>query len=269
MYSEDEKFQLLTHLGCTNIQAKIYLVLLKLGEAKVKAIFENSKIQRTEIYRALHELEKKGLVEKEITMPYKFGATPLRCGLKLLLAKQSQQNEENREKVNQFLLKTKNVPEKTLEQQEYKLIMVEGRGRLQQIIKSRHDNAHKHVNILSTLQWWLQILDFSLENYEKAVNRGVNCRVVLENPGFNIAFKENVQNLLAKPNFQLRLSRGTLTTNAAIFDNKEATINFFQGKALGESPIIWTNHPSFISMCKDHFKQIWKSALEYKLMEES
>ena len=86
----------------------------------------------------------------------------------------------------------------------------------------------------------------------KAVNREVNYRVVLESPGF-----------------ELRLSRGPLATNAAIFDDKEVTINFFQGKPIGESPIIWTNHPSFIQMCKDHFKQIWKSAQEHKLTEET
>ena len=269
MQSEDEKLQLLTQLGCTNIQAKIYLALLKLGEAKVKAISETSNIQRTEVYRTLNELEKKGLVEKEITAPYKFMATSLRCGLKILLAKQSRQNEANRERVNKFLLKTPDVPEETLERNEYRLIMVEGKGRLQQIIKSEHDNAEKSVAVLSTLQRWLQILDFSLGNYMKAVNRGVNYRVVLESPGFDVAFQEGVQALLARPGFELRLSRGPLATNAAIFDDKEVTINFFQGKPIGESPIIWTNHPSFIQMCKDHFKQIWKSAQEYKLTEEA
>jgi hypothetical protein len=122
-------------------------------------------------------------------------------------------------------------------------------------------------NIACTELWAGAI--FSLGNYMKAVNRGVNYRVVLESPGFDVAFQEGVQALLARPGFELRLSRGPLATNAAIFDDKEVTINFFQGKPIGESPIIWTNHPSFIQMCKDHFKQIWKSAQEHKLTEET
>jgi hypothetical protein len=71
--------------------------------------------------------------------------------------------------------------------------------------------------------------------------------------------------LMAKPRFEMRLSRTRLKTNAAIFDQKEATFNFFPSESLLESPVIWTNHPSFISMCQDHFEKIWKTAREYKL----
>jgi hypothetical protein len=52
-------------------------------------------------------------------------------------------------------------------------------------------------------------------------------------------------------------------------DQKEATLNFFPSKSLGESSIMWTNHPSFISMCQDHFDKVWHSSREYKKQNEN
>ena len=49
----------------------------------------------------------------------------------------------------------------------------------------------------------------------------------------------------------------------AIFDNKEATISYFPSKPLGASPILLTNHQSFVSMARDHFEAIWKKAEKY------
>ena len=90
-------------------------------------------------------------------------------------------------------------------------------------------------------------------------------RVVIEKPLGKITFQENIQTLLAKPNFELGLSEEPLKTNAAIFDGNEATINFFEGKPLKESPIIWTNHQSFIQMCQDNFDKVWKSSRKYEI----
>lgn len=176
-----------------------------------------------------------------------------------------QQYKEIQEKTKEFLRKIQSCPIETPQEQEYRLIMVEGRERVLQIMKVEHDNVRQSVDILSTLTRWLQILNSCFENYEKALARKVKYRVVIEKPRGEIGFPENVRALLAEPGFELRLSHAPLKTNAAIFDQKEATINFFPSKSLLESPIIWTNHPSFISMCQDHFKAIWKTAREYKL----
>ena len=88
--------------------------------------------------------------------------------------------------------------------------------------------------------------------------------MVIEAPSSEIRLQESIQALLAKPNLELKISRSPLKTNAAVFDQKDATINFCPSESLADSSLLWTNHPSFISMCHDHFKAIWKTAREYK-----
>ena len=155
-----------------------------------------------------------------------------------------------------------NYKEQKYHEHEYKFTTLEGKERIIQIIKLQHKKVQRSVEILSTLQRWLQIVNYCLEDYEKALERKVKYRIIIEKPEYEIILPENVQALLAKPNFELKFTLSALPTNLGIFDNEEATINFFPSKSLVESPIILTNHPSFLSMCQDHFEKIWSQLIK-------
>jgi sugar-specific transcriptional regulator TrmB len=257
---EVEDIRVLSELGFTKNQAILYLSLLKLEEADVRRLFEETNIPRSEVYRILKELQKKGIVEKRITTPYRYTPTPLHLGLQLMIIQRIQRCKEIQVKTKDFLRKHQSKKTEMLSKQSHQLIMVEGRERLMQIIKNQHENVERNVNILTTLPRWLQILHFCFENYEKNLGRGVKYQVVLKAQDSEILSHENIQTLLKNKNFKLKLSETPLETNAAIFDDKEVTVNFFPSQPLAESPLIWTNHPSFISMCQDHFEAIWKKA---------
>jgi sugar-specific transcriptional regulator TrmB len=258
VFIEEDEIHFLIGIGFTKTQAKLYLTLLKLEETDAKTLSEKTNVARPEIYRTLNELQKKGLVEKEINVPYKFKATPIDLGLKILIDQRLQHCKDIREKTAKFLQNRRKVKKEILPKQKYKLIMIQGRERLKQILKPQHDGAQRTIDILTTLPRWLQILHFSFENYERALARGVRYRVLLEAFNNEIRAHENIQALLKEKNFKLRLSTSPLITNAAIFDDKEVVVNFFPSQSLAKSPIIWTNHPSFISMCQDHFNTIWR-----------
>jgi sugar-specific transcriptional regulator TrmB len=268
MLIEREPIQLLIDLGFTKNQARLYLALLRVEEANGRTLSENTNIPRPEVYRTLGELEKKGFVEREIATPYKFKPTPLNVGLEILMNQQIEQFKEIKERTEVFLQKIQNIRKETPQKQEYKLTKIKGRQRLIQLIKFQHDTVQQKADVLSTLQRWMQILYFCFENYKRALARGVKYRVVIEAADSEIMSHENIKALLKEPNFELRLTRGSLRTNAAIFDQNELTISFFPAVSLGESPLIWTNHPSLMSMYQDHFEAIWKTARKCKLVKK-
>ena len=265
MILEEEDLYRLTQIGFTKTQAKVYWSLLRLGKTDGRMLSKSANAPRTVIYRTLDELQKMGLVEKEIAVPYRFRATPLKQAIQILMAQKLQQYEEQREKAEALLLRSESYVPEVLREDEWKFSIVENKDKILQVIKSEHDSVQQRIDILSTLQRWLQILDCCFDSYLSALDRGVKYRVVIEKLEGKISFPANVHVLLAKPNFKLRISRGPLRTNAAIIDQKAATFNFFPSKSLAQSPLIWTNHPSFIIMCQDHFDKIWKSSLAYEL----
>jgi sugar-specific transcriptional regulator TrmB len=260
---EKEGDDFLTQLGFTKTQTKIYLTLLKIGDATAKTLSNKADAPRPIVYRTLDELQEMGVVEKEIATPMKFKAVPLKYGLQVLMLRLLQQHKDLQEKAKKFLYNFKAYEEGPLEQGEYKFIVIQTKERIIQKMKLQHENVQRSAEIISTWHRLLQIMDCCYEDCKQALKRGVKYRVILEKPEKGFDFPLKLRELLATPNFQLRFSRKALKTNAGIFDNKEATLNFYPSKLLKESPIIWTNHPSFLSMCKDHFNNAWKSAVPY------
>ena len=58
------KHQILTNLGLTPVQARVYLALVESGPLRISAISKASDVARPDVYRILSNLEKIGLVEK-------------------------------------------------------------------------------------------------------------------------------------------------------------------------------------------------------------
>jgi sugar-specific transcriptional regulator TrmB len=259
---DEEDTHLLTDIGFTKNQSKLYLSLLKLGKVEGKTLAKYASAPKTVLYRTLNELHTMGLVERDITCPYKFKATPLKQGLQIILNQSLERYKQNREKTEQLLLRKQHLDEK-VEQQEYRFTVYEGKERIIQIIRLQHDKACESIDISSTLHRWLQIIDCCFENYEKALERNVKYRVVIDKPEGKIVLPEEVKMLVSNPNFELKIARNTLINNLGICDRNEATFNFYPSKSLKESPIIWMNHPSFIAMAQDHFEKVWKSARKY------
>ena len=80
-----EGVDVLVSLGLTGRQARVYLALLKTGDAKAQAIAGFAVVHRQEVYRLLGGLAQLGLVQLNVSVPTSYGATPLAEGIKLLL----------------------------------------------------------------------------------------------------------------------------------------------------------------------------------------
>ena len=264
MSFDENDAKLLVQIGFTKTQAKLYLTLLRLKESDANTLSKKTNVPRSAVYRVLDELQKKGIVEKIISAPCKFRATPLKFGLQILLSKRVQQLKQIQEETKSLLQKVQILYEQQPPEQDYKVIVIEGKERIIQRIKLAHDNVQRSADILTTLTRWQDFVHHCYENHEKALDRGAKYRIIIEKPECELNFEEDILVLLEHPNLELKFSRNPLKTNSATFDQKEATFNFFPSKTISESPIIWTNHPSFLSMGQDHFRNIWTKGTEFE-----
>lgn len=265
MYLEEEDIQLMIDIGFTKTQAMVYLALLKLGKIDANSLSKNLGTPRPVVYRTLDELHKSGLVEKDYAKPYKFKATAIKYGLKILADQRRKQYQQIQEKAKNFLQRMQNYKEEKEPTHEYKITIIENKERIIQIINENQKNAKRTFDVISTLPRWLQILHYCYEENLKAVERKVAYRLVIERPKYEFRFPKNVETLLAYPNFKLKIVDEPLTTNSSCIDNEKATFSFFPAQPLGNSPLLVTNHPSFLSMAHDHFEKLWASAEIFEL----
>jgi sugar-specific transcriptional regulator TrmB len=262
---QEEDIRTLTKLGCVPSQAKLYLSLLKIGEANGKTISNLSGMPRQEVYRILCELQEIGLVEKVIAIPSQFRAVPIQDGLSILLMQKAREYGEAEKETRKLIRKLGNNLEKTPRiEEEPELIVIPKKEALIKRLGNGLKNTRWSIDIVTTTQRFLQAMELFFEIYEKALERGVEVKVITEKVG-NETLPENVQSLLPKPNFRLRCVVTRPPANLAIFDKREAFVAVIPAASLAESPAIWTNYPSFLAMYQDHFETMWGQAKEYEL----
>jgi sugar-specific transcriptional regulator TrmB len=253
----------LVEIGFTQSQAKLYLTLLKIGQTDANTLSKHSKVPRQAIYRVLGELQEMGWVEKVVATPYKFKPVPICDCLSNFITKKAEEHQMLLKKAQllekQFKLEKVNTSEK-----EPQIIISQGKERIVQLIKSLHDEAKSNVDIITNGDRWLEILYYCIESYEKALERGVKYRVIIAPAEDKTGLLQKTRGLLANPNFRLKILRDSAKTNAAIFDGEKIVFNFYLERMLSESPIILTDHASFITMYQSHFDTLWKVESEAK-----
>lgn len=263
MPSQSEEVAFLNKMGFTKAQARLYLTLLETGKTTATALQKLTKMPRPIVYRTLAELQEKGLATKEIGQPNSFNPTPIHSAMQNLMLQRKEDLRRLIHETNEFLGSLPEKKEHPVEAEDYKIVMIDGKQRIIQQIKTQIDQSQSSIKMLTTLQRWQPIVASCCANYEKALDRGVEIRVLAQKADNEVS-KKVEQLLSSSSNLSLKLSTVYNCCNFGIFDNQETIINYFPSRIIEESPVIWTNHPSFLAMCRDQFESAWKTTTKYE-----
>lgn len=246
-------------LGFTESQAKIYLTLIKTGETDAKTLVKESNISNQVTYRTLDELITKGIVEKKLSIPNKYQAIPLEATADLVLNAKAEEYTSILEKTNQLLSQYNKENFLNEKNQDYSISIVEGKDTIINRSRAAHARSLVSVEVCTTFQRWIQMDREINETIQNAVERGVFYRIVVEKPEGEICLPDEINKLLTKKNFQLKITNDKLKVNTAIFDEKMCSFSFYPTKNIAESPMIWTNHPSIVTCFNEYFKKTWRN----------
>ncbi len=268
MEDADRSTKILINLGLTATQAKIYLALSKMGKTTAETISKNAGITRPDAYRVLNELQEKGLITTEIAAPRQYQAVAVTQVTTILLNQKLEEYKQAVQETEELIQNIKDTDPQP-QNEKHRILIINGTKSLMQLIRKEHGKARHSIYIIAPYQRWTQIAGEIHEHYEQALERGVQYRIILEKTEPPTQLPETLNVLFTKPNFQIRISSKPLEVNAAVFDDETAAFNSCPTMPLGKSPMIWTNHPSFLKMCKDHFETQWKTAkpIGYKTMK--
>jgi len=256
--TKTEGLQYLMELGLTGMQANIYLNLLLNGKAEARIIAYWVGSPRTEVYRALNELQENGLVDKELSCPLKFAAVPPSLGLQAFI-------DNKRHSINQMQKNLKNFSfefegtQETNPEKEYKIISIDGRRRIITKIKQQHDAAKSTVDIISFLPRFLYVANQCMENYKKAVERGVRYRIIIGVPDDSQDLPAEIKKAHTNNRTIVKRIVGYPQVNSAIFDQEQLNFSYYPNRPIVESPLILTNHPCLVGFALNSFQRIWDS----------
>ena len=257
----DKGTQVLIELGLTLCEAKVYLTLVKSGVSPVKSISKAAHVVRQDTYRILSSLQERGLVEKVIADPAVFKPIPIRDALSVLWEKRKQENSELQTGMKELLHRTAHRWELP-EEGEYNFSLIHGKASINKIRKI-FDNTQVSFDVIISLSVVARGEIYFQEYIRRMVKRGVRIRQINEELGKELQGPK-IWKLLKSPNVKARYVRHPIEVSVGIHDNREAIVHvYLKSDNMPVPPSIWSNNPSFVTLCRDHFEKIWKTAHEY------
>ncbi|XES76629.1 MAG: TrmB family transcriptional regulator [Candidatus Bathyarchaeia archaeon] len=263
--AEDESIQILTKLGFTASQAKVYLTLVKLDKSKVSTIAKIAHLDRAETYRSITQLEEKGFLLKILTNPVEYKATPLKELLQILFNKQKSEVIQIQKDATRIF--EHSIGHREILQQEECTFCVPRAEMAYHTMEKEMKKVERSVKNLTSerllQEYGLPLFREKFANaYLDALKRGVKITVLLYKPSNEkniLALAKELTQLTQYQNFILKVlpySEGVLLS---IRDDKRVWI-CTSNERPGESSRIVSNNPHIVELAKSYFERALETA---------
>ncbi len=250
--------EVLAGLGLTGRQARVYLAVLKVGDAKVKDIAELAQVERQEVYGLVEDLKQIGLVEQNLTVPTSYTAAPIAECINLLLAQRTDELTTLSKKAKALAARLNQTPSLAMAaatQPCFGIISDGYRGR--KYLKAIQETQQTMDVVTSWTRFKQQ--SFKFENqFRASLKKGVVLRFIIEKP-MNYRMPKWVGATKEQyDKFKIKIQLNPLAAAVSIFDGSRAAIVFASDASLSKGPDLWTTNPALTALCQAYFDTLWK-----------
>jgi sugar-specific transcriptional regulator TrmB len=246
---EEKAVETLLKLGLTMLQAKVYLTLATSGPYTGRATANSTHISTNDVYRILHELQVKGLVEKIVNKPTMYKATQIEDGLAALLEDKKEEYIETKRQVRALsnAITEMRKQDGTLQCDPQLTITSE----IKMLIKTHEklaNAAKQSIDFVLPVETKQELYD-NPEYLNLAAKRNVKIREIIIGKG-----KNHTSN---NPLFEVRtLPAIEQAIGMHIFDKQQVTLAMSE-KA---TPSLWTNNAHIVKLSQVYFEELWNRA---------
>jgi len=248
--------------GLSKNESKVYLHLALSKERKAGEISEALKLHRTDTYRTLQDLEKKGLVSSVFEKPLKFIATPFDRALDALIeAKRMRiQSLERKKETLMTLWKSLPKPEIKDNQQREVFQILDGEEQINLKASEIIQNAQKEIKMYTSEDDLPGLYHSGLiETLEKLTKKKIDIKFLTVDTAKSHFFAEKMKRLKKRvvpsetdvPSFILT------DQNQLIFVIRKTNGSQRRKKARHKIAALWTNYEAFIKALGTLFNELW------------
>lgn len=225
-------------------EAKIYLTLVKLGQTTAQATAKNAQVDRSETYRVICKLEKKGYVQRIMGNPNRFEAAKLSHVLSNLILERKTMTESIEKQATQMLQLWK--PKIQQKDDEYIRFIPKIKTDIQNI-KDEVLSVKQSEDVVS--REMLPGLDLTKETW-KALDKGIKIRCIVNK---NIVSEKNEFN--EHPNFHLYVTDRPIHMDMSIIDDFKVRMTLLKENTSQEQyAMLMSSNPCFLALAKGYFE---------------
>ena len=257
----------LLKLGLSKNEIRVYLYLARYGERKASEISEALCLHRTETYRILRDLEKRGMVSSVFEKPLKFIATPFEKAIDLLIEAKKLRIKLLERKKKSLVDIWLTLPRPNIAHERKEVFQIlEGEEQIDLKADEILENAKKEILVFAP-EGDLSRLYYSgfLDRLEKSAKKNMNIMLLTNHSPKSRFFMDktrlNARYSASKiedlPSFIIADQGRLLLTIRKTEDNSNEDASARRGKIAA----LWTNYGAFIKALGKLFAELWKTEI--------
>ncbi len=258
----DELVNELLDYGLSKNEARVLTYLTKAGPERASHIARSLRMNRTETYRSLRNLERRGLIEATLEHPIRFRAVPFAKALDVLLDVRKnriraleQKSARLKDRFQSLTVETAQVPVDRFQ-------VLEGRPRIDQKLVDMCESAKSMIGIIATpTEIMMAETTGVLEALASRASIGVKARVITEVSKKNLETIEKFKERIEFRHLDLTLKP---IPRVSFIDDTEA---LFAITGLEEPPAkyqedvaLWIGSQQFTRNLRAYFQEMWQVA---------
>jgi sugar-specific transcriptional regulator TrmB len=243
-------------LGLSKNEIRVYLCLARTGEHKASEISETLSLHRTETYRILRDLEKKGLISSVFEKPLKFIGIPFQKALDILIETKKLRLSLLEKKKEGLVDIWSSLPKPETEQERKEVFQIlEGEEQISLKADEILGNAESEVLVFMSEEdissfYHSSLLD-KLEKISK--KNGMDVQLLTNYSPKSCFFVEKLRFKKAK----YTLSNVEELPTFVLADNQQLLLLIRTNNSKKRVASLWTNYDAFVNALKTLFLELW------------
>ena len=251
----------LQEYGLTRNEARVLVFLAKTGPSKASEVARSVQINRTETYRTIRNLQRRGLVEATLERPVRLQSVPFDRCLNILIDERKARLKilEQRGETLRRQFAVTRVEPVTHEVERFQVI--EGLLRIEQRLQKMCAQAQKSVmTVLSPSEMVRGETAGLFDMLAHASKGGLRVRVITAIIQPNLEIVERLGKSVEIRHLDLKAKP---IPRVSIIDDNEALFEIAtadETHRTGEEVALWINSRAFVRNLQAYFDEMWKSA---------
>jgi len=252
----------LIEYGLSNNEAKVVTFLAKRGAERASVAARALRLNRTETYRTLRNLQRRGLVEASLEQPVRFQAAPFSRCLEILLTERKNKlaTLEERAAVLERSFETLSVETGAPAFERFQVL--EGRARIGQRLFFMCENSKLQIDlIMGSSDLAGGSGHAGLETLSMLAKRGRKIRIITNIGSGAVRFVERFQTLIAFRHLDLAQRP---VVRVSIIDDTEALFGIGSSEDTdgrgSEQVALWITSRPFVRSLRVYFNETWSGA---------
>lgn len=250
----------LQEYGLTRNEARVLVFLAKTGPSKASEVARAVEINRTETYRTIRNLQRRGLVEATLERPVRFQSVPFDRCLQILVDERKARLRILEERGENLRQQFQDIHVEPVAHEVERFQVVEGRIRIEQRLQSMYAQARKSVlTVLSPSEVVRAETSGLLDMLTQGVKKGLRVRVISSINQSNLEIVAKAREFIEVRHLDLKAKP---IPRVSIIDDSEALFEITtadETQRSSEEVALWINSRAFVRNLQAYFDEMWNS----------